>query len=133
MSSIPNNVKWPCYENGAPVRFGEVIDNGAGHFPVKSIRFTENGWIIYDSAVMANARFAETGRYDEHATRYVEPDSWIKWHKDTLTLINDDVCAYFGNGNSLCGDCPARNACDCDEVAVSDLKQRAIKLAKEEK
>ena len=96
MDLMPKGVKWPCYENGAPVRFGEVISNGVGHFPVKSIRFTENGWVIYDSAVMANAQFAETRGYGDCVTRYVEPDSWFKWHKDALTLINDDVCAYFG-------------------------------------
>ena len=130
---MPNGVIWPCYENGAPVRFGEVIDNGIVHFPVKSIRFNEDGWVIYDSSNPANAKFADTGRYDEHATRYVEPDSWSKWHKDMLTLVRDGACAYFDKKGSRCYGCPAFKNSECGESAVSDLGKRAIKLAKGEK
>ena len=132
---MPNGVIWPCYENGAPVRFGEVIDNGIVHFPVKSIRFNEDGWVIYDSSNPANAKFADTGRYDEHATRYVEPDSWSKWRGDLRIAIgsDDDMCPYFNMIGRPCGGCPAYHAQSCVAAAIDDLHRRAIKLAKEEK
>ena len=132
-NQLPEGVKWPCYEDGTPVKFGDVIDNGTGHFPVRSFRFREDCWAIYDNEIAANAEFAETGSYGDFATRYVEPDSWDKWCKDALTLRYDGQCAYFGKDGKPCDNCPALNYCDCDECAVNDLKKRAIALAKGEK
>ena len=71
---LPEGVKWPCYEDGTPVKFGDVIDNGTCPFRAKSFRFRKNGWVIYDSELSEDARFAKTGGYSDFATRYVEQD-----------------------------------------------------------
>lgn len=130
---LPKGVKWPCYEDGTPVQFGDVIDNGIAHFPARSFRFRENRWVIYDNEIAAGAQFYVTGGYSDFVTRYIEPDSWDKWRRDAENLIHGDSCAYFGKNDQPCGDCPARNFCDCAECAVDDMKKRAIALAKGEK
>ena len=93
---LPEGVKWPCYEDGTPVKFGDVIKRGPGHFPAKSFRFRESGWVIYDAELAATAKQAKTGGYGDFVTRYIEPDSWDKWRKDAINLVDNDACAYFG-------------------------------------
>ena len=127
---LPEGVKWPCYEDGTPVKFGDVIDNGAGHFTARSFRFRESGWAIYDNDIAPCAEFAEDGSYSDFVTRYVEPDSWDKWRKDAINLIRGRLCAYFGKSGKPCDDCPARNASDCDVYIAEDMQKRAIALAK---
>ena len=129
---LPEGVKWPCYEDGTPVKFGDVIDNGTFHFRAKSFRFRESGWVIYDSELSANAKQAKTGGYGDFVTRYIEPDSWDKWRKDAVNLRYGDVCDYFGKSGKPCDDCPARNASDCDDYIAGDMQKRAIALAKED-
>ena len=129
---LPEGVKWPCYEDGTPVKFGDVIKNGPGHFRAKSFRLRESGWVIYDSELSANAKQAKTGGYGDFVTRYIEPDSWDKWREDAINLIRGRLCAYFGKDGKPCDDCPARTYCDCDECAVEDMQKRAIALAKED-
>ncbi len=129
---LPEGVKWPCYEDGEPVKFGDVIDNGAGHFTARSFRFRKNGWAIYDNDIAACAEFAEDGSYSDFVTRYVEPDSWDKWREDALALVNNDACVYFGKEDEACGHCPALHSCNCNEYVVDDMQKRAIALAKED-
>lgn len=129
-NQLPNGVKWPCYTDNTPVEFGDEIGNGIGHFPVKSFRFTQNGWAAYDAEIPASAHFAECGGYDDFVTRYVEPDSWQKWSSDLEELLDHDgdACVYFGRNGKTCEGCRAFGEPHCTKLAVKDLKRRAIEL-----
>lgn len=122
---MTKEIKLPTYEDGTPVRFGDVIINRDGEkFTVTCISIYEEDSVSL-SGTTYEGKPAFTILYDgENAER---ADSWEQLERDSEKY----ACDYFGmEDNPSCNGCPAfSKSISCKMTQVKDIMRRAKKLA----
>ena len=115
---MPDGMCWPVFEDGEPVRIGDVVSD----VEVRSVVLREDGIILSDCTSVPG--WGTWRSYKEPIKRPIA-DTWERLEEDA----EKDPCGYFGfDGEETCGKCPASGK-NCEQTMALDIVRRAKKLA----
>lgn len=77
------NMKWPTWVDGSPVKVGELALSWEGPVPIHSIEITEDGFTLWARVPVENGApkrrlLIDGGDWDYHPLRPVDECDW--WH-----------------------------------------------------
>ena len=115
---MPEGMEWPRFEDGEPVRIGDVVSD----VEVRSVVFRDGGILLSDCTSVPG--WGTWRSYKEPIKRPVV-DTWERLEEDA----EKDPCGYFGfDGEETCGKCPASGK-NCEQTMARDLVRRCRALA----